>query len=60
MLLKLEDEASTAVYQNFKFRSSEYTTAGYRPKLTVTYTTDVVTTYYIRDAAGNVIATYVK
>ena len=60
MLLKLEDEQSTTVYQNFKFRSSEYTTVGYRPKLTVTYTTDVVTTYYIRDSAGNVIATYVK
>jgi len=39
-------------------RTSEYSQSSYRPKLTINYSFDYETTYYIRDAAGSVIATY--
>jgi len=59
VMLKLTDDLNS-VYKYFKFPSADYTTdPSLRPKLTITYTTDNFTTvYYIRDASGQVIATY--
>ncbi|MCK5148080.1 DNRLRE domain-containing protein [bacterium] len=55
-----DDHVATQQHKFFQFYSSDYTTASFRPKLVVEYTTNdfARTTYYIRDAVGNVIATY--
>ena len=42
----------------FYFYSSDHSDDFYRPRLDITYTTGGDVTYYVRDAAGNVIATY--
>ena len=52
---------SEVPYNRLIFASSDNTEASDWPKLIVDYTLGAVsTTYYIRDAAGNVIATYKK
>jgi hypothetical protein len=44
-----------------RFFSSDWSASAYHPKLSVNYTTSSPrTTYYVRDAAGQVIATYEK
>ena len=56
-----DDHISTGTHRMFRFYSSDETTADtLRPKLKVNYTEDFATVYYVRDAAGNVIATYRK
>lgn len=60
MMMKISDEHLT-VYKFFRFHSSDSSSDTLRPKLSVTYAdegSEVV--YYIRDASGQVIATYKK
>lgn len=52
---------TTAVDLWPRFYSSDWSASAYHPKLSVNYTTSSPrTTYYVRDAAGQVIATYEK
>ena len=62
MLLKLALDQSIKIYQLMDFYSSENTEySNNRPKLIVDHSVgDIASTYYIRDATGNVIATYKK
>lgn len=48
-------------YRNINLASSDHATEpARRPKLTINYSVPILTTYYIRDASGQVIATYQK
>ncbi|MEE4312163.1 MAG: DNRLRE domain-containing protein [candidate division KSB1 bacterium] len=61
VMVKLNNDEDTDVYQYFRFYSSEHGDDDFRPRLEISYTIGTIkTTYYIRDAAGNVIATYEK
>ncbi|NHZ84617.1 MAG: DNRLRE domain-containing protein [Planctomycetia bacterium] len=57
VLLKTDESASPSY--NVWVRSSNYsTTPSQRPRLELTYTFETTSIYYVRDAAGQVIATY--
>lgn len=62
MMLKIFNDTDNDKYTQFMFHSSEDdSSATLGPKLTIYHQeADLATTYYIRDAAGNVIATYRK
>lgn len=61
VMVKLNNDEDTDVYQYFRFYSSEHGDEELRPRLEISYTIGTIkTTYYIRDAAGHVIATYEK
>ena len=66
VFIKLDRDGETNLSQYFYFASGEWSTVSQRPKLTVTYTESTPpeeegnVIYYIRDAQGNVIATYKK
>lgn len=60
VMMKIKDD-HLSVYKFFRFHSSDSSSDTLRPKLTVTYTALALeTVYYIRDASGQVIATYKK
>ncbi len=52
--------SSATTYYEFWFVASDNTSysSSYFPKLVIDYTLETRSTYYVRDAAGNVIATY--
>ena len=56
LLLKTDESNSDCVWVH----SSDSTTPSSRPRLEVTYSVATRVTYYIRDASGQVIATYEK
>jgi len=60
LMVKFTDDGTAQTSnRHFLMASSDYTTdATKRPILRVRYTFPDVTVYYVRDAAGNVIATY--
>ena len=60
MMLKVRDDHIPGVFKYFRVISSDNANATQRPKLTITYSEQFTTEYYLRDAAGQVIATYKK
>lgn len=60
VLLKYNNDFTGNIYRLFYFHSSESTSTTLRPKLTINYADQFTTVYYIRDASGQVIATYEK
>ena len=65
MMIKYKDDEvaiTDNLHRYFRFYSSDYPTdPELLPLLEVVYfVQETVTTYYIRDAAGNVVATYRK